>query len=318
MPRVRLGVALLVPEPVRTEIEAMRRALGDGSLDRVPAHVTLVPPVNVHERDVDAAFSLLRGAAAACAPLTLDLGPPATFLPQNPVLYLAVAGGVDGLEELRNAVFRPPLHRALAWPYVPHVTLSEQDDPERVAAGALALADYRSSVTIDRVHVLREVDQRWVPFADAALGGRRVVARGGLELEIVEAADLEPPVRRWLDAQWAQHAEALGQAWDERSLAFTARRGGLVVGAATGWTNEGIGHLSELVVDAGVRGEGVGAHLLAAFEDAARRLGVRWLSLRTDAGSPAQGFYERRGWVIAGTLDDWVAGRTMSEMRKDL
>ncbi|HLG01271.1 MAG TPA: GNAT family N-acetyltransferase [Acidimicrobiia bacterium] len=318
MPRVRLGVALLVPEPVRTEIEAMRRALGDGSLDRVPAHVTLVPPVNVHERDLDAVFSLLRDAAAASASLTLDLGPPTTFLPDNPVLFLAVAGDLAGLERLRQAVFVPPLHRELAWPYVPHVTLSEQDDPERVAAGALALADYRALVTIDRVHLLREVDQRWVPFADAALGGRRVVARGGLELEIVEAAGLEPPVRRWLDRQWARHGEAVGRAWDERGLTLTARRGGVVVGAATGWTNEGVGHLSELVVDADVRGEGVGAHLLAAFEDAARGLGVRWLTLRTDAGSPAEGFYARRGWVLTGTLEDWVAGRTMSEMRKDL
>jgi len=40
-------VARLGPEPVATEIDGPRRALGDGSLGRIPAHLTLVPPVNV-------------------------------------------------------------------------------------------------------------------------------------------------------------------------------------------------------------------------------------------------------------------------------
>ena len=44
MPRMRLGVALLVPAPQSDEIDGLRRALDDPVLGRVPAHLTLVPP----------------------------------------------------------------------------------------------------------------------------------------------------------------------------------------------------------------------------------------------------------------------------------
>ena len=58
-------MALLVPEPVAAEVDGLRRALGDGSLGRIPPHLTLVPPVNVAEDDVPKALSVLRQAAAA-------------------------------------------------------------------------------------------------------------------------------------------------------------------------------------------------------------------------------------------------------------
>ena len=63
MARQRLGVVLLVPQPLATEIDGVRRALGDGALDRIAPHITLVPPVNVAERDLPRAFTLVRTAA---------------------------------------------------------------------------------------------------------------------------------------------------------------------------------------------------------------------------------------------------------------
>ncbi len=50
----------------------------------MPAHLTLVPPVNVREDRLGEALAVLRRAAAATRSLTLTLGPPATFLPDNP------------------------------------------------------------------------------------------------------------------------------------------------------------------------------------------------------------------------------------------
>lgn len=98
MPRVRLGVVLLVPPPVAAEVDGLRRALGDQRLDKIAPHVTLVPPVNVRDDRLVDAVDVLRGAAAAHPPLTLRLGPVATFLPASPTLYLAVddeRGGDD-------------------------------------------------------------------------------------------------------------------------------------------------------------------------------------------------------------------------------
>lgn len=324
MPRGRFGAALLVPEPWRREIDALRRATGDGSLGRIPAHLTLVPPVNVHDRDVGAMYTVLRDAAADGAPLRLDFGPPGTFLPENPVLYLEVHGpGVGDLVRLRDRVFRPPLERKLSWPFVPHVTLCEAGDPERLAAAALGLAGYRATVTFDRVHLLREERDAegrrvWRPHADAALGGRRVVGRGGLELEITESATPPPEARAFTDAGWAQLQDADGRPWREEPFALVARREGEIVGTALGWTNEGVAHLNELMVGRAVRGEGIGGHLLAAFEDLAVRRGCRRLSLATQEDSPARRIYEDRGWRVEAALSDWVGGRTMVRMRKDL
>lgn len=168
MPKARLGVALLLPAAVRGEVHGLRRALGDGALGRIPPHLTLVPPVNVREVEVDAAFAVLRRAAGTTPPLRLRLGPPATFLPDNPVVYLEVRGDVGPLRILRDAVFVEPLARSLTWPWVPHVTLADDAAPERIAAALTAPSDYVVEATFESVHLLRETPGRvWEPMANA-------------------------------------------------------------------------------------------------------------------------------------------------------
>ena len=112
MPRQRLGVALLIPPPVAAEIDALRRAVGDEDVTRIAPHVTLVPPVNVREEEVDDAVAVLRRAAAAVPPLRLELGPVTTFAPVSPTLHLAVGGDVDGVRRLRDGHFRSPRRRS--------------------------------------------------------------------------------------------------------------------------------------------------------------------------------------------------------------
>ena len=76
MPRQRVGVVLLIPPPVAGEIDVLRRAVGDDNVDRIAPHLTLVPPVNVHDDDYGSALELLRDAAHRTKPFTLVLGPP--------------------------------------------------------------------------------------------------------------------------------------------------------------------------------------------------------------------------------------------------
>ena len=173
MSRRRLGVALLVPPPVETEVDGLRRALGDAARGRIPPHVTLVPPVNVPAEAMPEVLTVLRAAAERTPPLDLRIGAAATFLPVNPVVYLEVGGDTAALAALRDRVLVPPLDRPITHPFVPHVTVADDMDPTRIPAAVAALADYVADVRIDTVHLLEEGRGRvWRPIADVALTRR--------------------------------------------------------------------------------------------------------------------------------------------------
>lgn len=320
MPKVRLGVALLIPHPLDREIDALRRATGDGTLGRVPAHLTLVPPVNVRQDRVGDALALLRAAAAASRPFRVELGAPATFLPDNPVLYLPVENGVDEVEALRERVFCAPLARPLTWPFVPHVTVADEADPARIAAAQVAMSGYRTEATLDRVHLLQEGPGRvWAPVADFELGSPAVVGRGGLPVELWVGDVLDPEARDFSMREWyALGLSELGVPLPHERLAITARRDGHVAGVATGWTRDTVAQLSNLVVASPDRGQGVGSRLLAAFESMAVQRGASRTAGRVRAGSQGHGFLQHRGWVDEARFNHWFEGHDFVQVRRDL
>jgi 2'-5' RNA ligase len=302
MPRRRLGVVLLVPGPVAVEVDGLRRACGDGALERVAPHLTLVPPVNVRDDRVRDALDVVRAAAAATRPFTVTLGPPATFAPAAPVLYLRVSP-VDAVTTLRDAVFAEPLRRPLTHAFVPHVTLSEEMLPDaRVGAAVDALAGYERDVTFDRVHVLEENGRAWSPIAEFAFGAPAVVGRGGLQLRLDVSSTLPPEARAFEAREWPL-VDGVGT---REPIAITAWRGDDVVGTATGWTRDAVGWLEALVVGAGARREGVGSHLLAAFESECAARGVTRLALEAVESGDSVEFYVSRGWRVDGTRLDRV------------
>jgi 2'-5' RNA ligase len=307
VPKSRLGVALLIPPPVREEVDGLRRALGDGALGRIPAHLTLVPPVNVRTDLLPDALVVLRRAAAKARPFRVVLGPPATFLPVNPVAYLAVDGagegdGLGAVHALREAVFTPPLERTLTWPFVPHVTICDDAAPARIEAALAAMADFRVEVVFERVHLLEEGEGRiWRPIADAAFSPPGTVGRGGLPLELTVSEHLDAEAAAFEAAEWA--AEPVAE--PRVPLAVTARRDGRVVGVAGGHSR----HLSSLIVAKDERGTGVGAQLVAAYLSAAAERGAERVTVRTRTDA----FYRRLGWVEEARLSDGVV-----QLRRDL
>jgi len=290
MPRLRLGVALLIPPPFDREVDALRRATGDGTFGRVPAHLTLVPPVNVRTERLDDALAVLRRAAAATRPFTVSLGPPATFLPDTPVLHLPVDDGRGAVQDLRDRVFREPLARPLTWPFVPHVTIADEASPERIDAGRLALAGYSVDVTFDRVHLLQEHPGRvWGPIADAAFGVPAVIGRGGLAVELTRSVRPDPGARA-----------AVTGGEQREDVTITARRDGEVVGLAEGWSEGVVARLLDVVVAVPHRRTGIGSHLVAAFEGWASERECSRLLACAPAGSPAEDLLRGRGWVDDG------------------
>ena len=164
----QLGVVLMVPQPVATEVDGLRRALGDGALARIAPHVTLVAPVGVPGDRMPDAVDVLRDAAKATPPLDLRIGPATTFHPVTPVVYLSVTGDLAALVALRERVLRPPLVRPASHPFVPHVTVADELDAARIPAAVAALADFVVDVRIESLHLLEQGrDRVWRPVAEA-------------------------------------------------------------------------------------------------------------------------------------------------------
>lgn len=263
-------MVLLVPDPVRREIDGLRRALGSSMLGLVPPHLTLVPPLNVREDDLDAGLAALRAVGERTLPFDLRLGPPTSFHPVTPTLYLAVGGDVDAVHRLRDDVFTRPFARELAHAFVPHVTLVEEVPVDRIAAATEMMRSYSVDVAIDRLHVLEETKlgdgrRAWEPIVDVPFRPRVVLSRGGLELEITTTELVAP------DAAAAMAGVLAGDPVDAEhrpgwGLVVTGRREGQPVGLASGWTLGHAGYLDVVAVTNAVRREGVGSHLVAHFE----------------------------------------------------
>lgn len=326
VPRIRLGVALLVPARAAEEIDVLRRALGAAdAVHRIAPHVTLVPPVNVAEERLDEVEALVRRVAAAHRPFATTLGPPATFLPDNPVLYLRVGGeaAVAAVNRLRDAVFVEPLARELHRPFVPHVTLMDGGAPAMVEAGARAIAGHVVDVTFAGVALLQEQRDEsgarvWRPLLEAPLGGPAVVGRGGLPLELSVGTGLDRDTQAWFDAAWDDHDRRLsGSAWrPAEPVTVVARREGTVVGAAIGSVRDGEAPLERLIVGEAVRGEGVGSHLLAAFVAMAAERGCARVVLRALAGGAAERFYVDRGFTLVSRLPRWRRGADFAQLER--
>lgn len=316
MARQRLGVVLLVPQPAATMVDGLRRALGDGALGRIEPHITLVPPVNVADRDVPRAFAVVRSAAASVAPLDLRLGPVATFAPVNPVAYLGVGGdpsALEGLERLRVGCLQGPLERESEHGFVPHVTVSDSLAEARLAVVEAALVDFALDVFVDRVHVLAELPgRRWEPVADAPLGERPAqLGRGSLPLEMTTSGRPD-----------AEAAGLLAVSGPMPGLPFavTARRSGMVVAAAWGWSRGPTLELADLAVSPEHRNEGVGRHVLAAVEDLARSRGCVAMGATAPVGGAAAALLAAAGFtrlagVRVGTDADERPGRWERALR---
>jgi 2'-5' RNA ligase/GNAT superfamily N-acetyltransferase len=325
MLRRRLTVALVVTGPVAQEIDGIRRALGARALTRIPPHLTLVPPVNVAEDAVTAAVDDVRQAAEGTGPIRLGLGPPGTFWPAAPVVYLRVLdlpgapGALDEIAALRRRLLAGPLARPDDRAFVPHVTLDQSIDPARIPHVLAALADYRQELTLGQVTTL-DFDpstKRWRALATAALGRPRVAGTGGLEIRLSISATLEPESERFRAREWAEYAdEAYGDSSVDEPFAVTARIAGELAGTATGQLRSDYARLANLITAAHWRNHGVGSQLLRTVEQLAIEHGAPAVRLETRAGGPAEQWYLERGYRPIATLPRFRRGHDFLLMER--
>lgn len=297
MARHRIAVALLVAQPLATELDGLRRALGAPERERVAPHATLVSPVNLQDDALLAALDLVRTAAEAAGPLRLTLGPATTFAPVTPTVHLAVGGDdLPSLLALRAAIVaEAPLARVDPHEFTPHVTLAQVlDPPERIPAALDALSSWEAEITFDRVHVLRMGDDKvWKPFAESRLGAPGVVGRGGIELAISVTGRPDPEAAALLAIDGA--AEGQGT-----PFAVTARSTGRVAAAAWGWSSGSVAIVADLAVAGAHRGQGIGRKVLDAVEAEAVRRGCDVLLIAAPGGGPSAALLSGAGWQAAG------------------
>ena len=107
--------------------------------------------------------------------------------------------------------------------------------------------------------------------------------------------------------------------WEEYSdLALLAHEDdGKLVGAALGETGRGWLHVSVVWVVEASRGQRLGSSLVKAMEAEAIRRGCRAAYLDTFSYQ-AKPFYEKLGYEVFGTLDDYPPGHQRFYMRKKL
>jgi ribosomal protein S18 acetylase RimI-like enzyme/2'-5' RNA ligase len=309
------------------EIDGLRRALGSTELERIAPHITLVPPVNVHETEVEGACEVLRAAVARSGPLAVHLGPPATFFPPNPVCYLRVSGDVAGLASLREgmqvAPLAPPEGRERR-PFVPHVTIRQKMPPERIAPTLEILSPFEASHCFESLTLI-ELDQaarRWNVLTEARLEPPHIAGRGGLEIELSVSGRLDPETRKWAHGAWAHylHEEHGESVREDEDFAVTARvrHEPDIAGMADGQIRWPVCHLAHVIVAPQWRSYGVGSQLLRAVTRVASEHHCDRIRLLARAGKRAEGFYRERGYAVVASLPRWRGEENFVMMERPL
>ena len=172
IPAIRtIGVAIAIPEPYGSQLQAVRDSYGDPLASSIPTHITVLPPTEVAAGDFEAIEGHLRKVAEAEQPFDIHLRGTGSFHPVSPVVFVSVVLGISDCERVEAAVRSGPLTRDLAFPYHPHVTVAHHlpDDVLLRAFDEMARYDVRFEVWGYSLYE-HGPDGVWRPQRDYAFG----------------------------------------------------------------------------------------------------------------------------------------------------
>jgi len=167
-----IGVSIAIPSPHAEMLQAKRASFGDPLAESIPTHVTLLPPTEVAEEELEAAVKHLEEVAAQGRPFPMVLRGTGTFRPTSPVVFVQVSGGIADYELLEKEVRQGPLDRPLDFYYHPHVTVAHHV-PEPILDQAFTeLSDFECAFEVDEFHLYEHGDDGvWRPVRSFTLGG---------------------------------------------------------------------------------------------------------------------------------------------------
>ncbi|BDZ40925.1 phosphoesterase [Paraoerskovia sediminicola] len=170
--QLRVGVAIDVPEPWSTQLQAARARFGDPLADAIPPHVTLLGPTVVDEDAIDRLHEHLRAVCAQNPAFRLHLRGTATFRPVSPVVFVQVVEGIAECERLEGAVRSDLLAQPLRFNYHPHVTVAHEVGDAALDRAFEEMAGFDASFAVDSVHLYEHGDDEvWRPVHAFSLAG---------------------------------------------------------------------------------------------------------------------------------------------------
>ena len=167
-----IGVAIAIPEPWASELQDYRTSVGDTTATQIPTHITLVPPTEVPDPDLEAVCAHLTEAASAVSPFDIHLRGTGTFRPVSPVVFVTLAEGISGCEVLAGAVRQGPLEVDLHYPYHPHVTIAHHLEDPLLDRAFDELATFECEFDVADFHLyVHDADAGWQPTRTFSLRG---------------------------------------------------------------------------------------------------------------------------------------------------
>lgn len=159
-----IGVAVAIPEPWASQLQDYRTSVGDVMAATIPTHITLVPPTEVGDDELEKIEAHLTSAAADVPPFAVHLRGTGSFRPVSPVVFVTLVEGISQCEQLADAVRRGPLAVDLAYPYHPHVTIAHDVAEEQLDQAFDELADFECEFAVGDFGLYVHDEQRgWSP-----------------------------------------------------------------------------------------------------------------------------------------------------------
>lgn len=159
-----VGVAVAVPEPYGSHLRDCRASFGDPEAERIPPHITLLPPTEVACVDEDEVVQHLEQVAAQSRAFTVHLRGTASFRPVSPVVFVQLVAGIAECERLETAVRSGPLDRELAFYYHPHVTVAHHLSDEQLDLAASTLEGFDAVFEVTQFQLYEHgADGVWRP-----------------------------------------------------------------------------------------------------------------------------------------------------------
>lgn len=166
-----IGVAIAIPEPHGSLLRKKRAEFGDPMASTVPSHVTLMPPLEVAESQLDGVCDALQQTASGLRPFNMELRGTDTFRPVSPVVFVALGEGIAHTEAIATAVHASLRVPAPQFPFHPHVTVAHNLDDATLDRAHDELNEFTCTFSVSAFHLyLHKHVEGWIPTRAFPLG----------------------------------------------------------------------------------------------------------------------------------------------------